>query len=320
MFLTYVDYNIIQITITGLAYSRQTGLFISIIDFWMKTPLIRTQWTRGMVIACMAVLITACQNPSSQGEPIELTPSLQRTLTPTSTRIWFPSTSTPTVFTPPEITPTPIEYPDFGQQILQDDFSNQSLWLNGVFDDGNVAFGDRTLNLAVSQPGGNLTSFRMEPYAGDFFWEITITANLCSPTDRYGLIFWSVNDQNYHRISFNCRGEFAVERVKSGKPAVLLEWSPSSQVPRGGLSPFRAGLWVGGGFVRLYLNDQFQSGIYLTPASGGIGIFADSDGGPAVNISYSDMQMYAVSPGDYPPTPAPTSTPTRKPFPTLPTP
>ncbi len=238
----------------------------------------------------------------------------------TATRVWFPSTSTPTVYVPPENTPTPYESPDYGPLVITDDFSDRQGWLSGSYAAGNVAYGKETLNLAVSVPGGSLTSFRKDSYFTDFYWEMTVTGNLCSPTDAFGLIFWSVNDKNYHRLSFNCGGEYAVEKVKNGKASPLLDWSPSSQVPRGGISPFRVGLWVGGGYVRIYLNDIYQDEVYLSPATGGIGIFAQSGGGPAVNISYADMQLFSVSTFDYPATPTPTPTPTKKPFPTLPTP
>jgi hypothetical protein len=234
--------------------------------------------------------------------------------------VWFPSTSTPTIYVPPEETPTPWENPDFGELVLQDDFSDKFAWLTGSYPGGNVAYGEDTLNLGVASPGGALTSFRKDTYFTDLYWEITLTANLCSPADTYGLIFWSVNDQNYHQLSFNCSGEYSIEKVKGGRPSTLLDLTPSSQVPRGGLSPFRVGLWVGNGLVRVYLNDQFQTGIYLSPATGGIGVFARSSNGPAVSVSYSDMQIYLVSPADYPPTPTPTLKPTKKPYSTLATP
>jgi hypothetical protein len=265
------------------------------------------------------VILSACQPAASAFETETPTP-LTETPTPTATRIWFPSTATPTVYFTPQQTPTPNEGPDFGGLVITDDFSDRTTWVTGVSADGNVAYGDNTLNLAVSTPGSTLTSFRKDTYFSDFYLETTITANLCSPTDIYGLVFWSLNDRTYYRISFNCSGEYAMEKVKESRISTLLDWSPSGQIPRGGLSPFRVGLWVGGGYVRLYLNDVYQNGVYMAPATGGIGAFAYSAEGPAVSISYSDMTIYSVSPGDYPLTPTPTKKPTQRPYPTLATP
>lgn len=263
--------------------------------------------------------MAACQPVTATFEPDTPSPTME-TITPTATRVWFPSTATPTVYIPPEETPTPPESPSFSELVIQDDFSDHTAWLTGTYAGGNVAYGVDNLNLGVATPNDLLTSFRKDTYFTDFYEEITVAANLCSPADTYGLIFWSVNDQTYHQLSFNCSGEFSIEKVKGGRISQLIEWTPSSQVPRGGLSPIRVGLWVGNGLVRVYLNGQFQTGMYIQTGTGGIGIFAHSSGGPAVSISFSDMQIYNVSLQDYPPTPTPTLRPTNKPYPTLPTP
>jgi hypothetical protein len=280
-------------------------------------------WQRALaiigILCLMGTFIAACHPLTPTYIPDTPSPT-EQTSTPTATRVWFPSTATPTIYVPPTETPTPDVSPGFDELAFKDDFSDHSSWLTGSYAGGNVAYGEGTLNLSVASPGGSLTSFRKDTYFSDFYEEITITANLCSPTDTYGLTFWSVNGQNYHQLSFNCSGEFSIEKVKSGRPSQLLDLTPSSQVPRGGLSPFRVGLWVGDGLIRVYLNGQYQTGIYIPHATGGIGIFAHSAGGPAVSVSYSDMQMYLVSPVDYPPTPTPTLRPTNKPYPTLPTP
>ena len=282
-------------------------------NIWKKA------WRAIGLICLLLITLSACQPAEATIDPETPTP-LTQTPTSTSTRIWFPSTATPTVYFTPLQTPTPSESPDFGELIIKDDFFDRTAWINGAFPAGNVAYGDKTLNLAVSSPGSSLTSFRKDTYFSDFYMETTVTANLCSASDSYGLVFWSVNDKTYYRISFNCSGEYALEKVKEGRPTTLLDWSPSGQVPRGGLSPVRVGLWVGGGYIRLYLNGIFQAGMYLPPATGGIGVFAQSAEGPAVSISYSDMEIYSVSPIDYPLTPTPTKKPTRRPYPTLATP
>ena len=126
-------------------------------------------------------------------------------------------------------------------------FRIDSAWLTGAYPGGNVAYGADTLNLAVAVPNGSLTSYRKDTYFSDLYWEITVAANLCTPSDIYGLIFWSENEQNYHELAFNCSGEFSMDKVNSGYRSQLLDWTASSQVPRGGLSPFRVGLWVGKG-------------------------------------------------------------------------
>ena len=271
-------------------------------------------------MVCLAgIFLAACQPAAATFETDTPAPVIG-TLTSTATRVWFPSTATPTVYVPPEETASPDESAGYGELVLEDDFSDHTAWLTGAYPGGNVAYGENTLNLAVAVPNGSLTSYRKDTYFSDLYWEVTVAANLCTPTDIYGLIFWSENDKNYHELAFNCSGEFSVDKVNSSYRSELLDWTASSQVPRGGLTPFRVGLWVGKGLVRIYLNDQYQTGVYVPAGTGGIGIFARSNGGPAVSVSYSDMQVYAVSPQDYPPTPTPTLKPTIKPYPTQPKP
>lgn len=266
-----------------------------------------------------AALISSCE-PAGQIFPTETPTPPAETPVVTATRVWFPSTATPTVYVPPTVTQQPEVLPSYGDLLIQDDFTDHLAWLTGSYANGNAAYSINALNLAVAELGGTVTSFRKETYFTDQYWEITLTPNLCTPIDTYGLIFWSVNKQTYHQLAFNCNGEFSIQKVKNGRSTPLTDWIPSSQVPRGGLSSMRVGLWIGGGLVRVLLNDQLQAGVYILPATGGIGIFATSNGGPAVNVSFSDMQIYTVNRGDYPPTPTPTVHPTNTPYPTQPKP
>lgn len=276
---------------------------------------------RFLIHTCLAwaFLLAACQPPATEDTP-GLTGLDIATTAPTATREWFPATATPTVYLAEAATPTPPVDLSYGGVLVEEDFTGGSGWQNGSYPSGNVAFGNGTLNLAVGVPLGYLSSYRSDTYFSDMYWEVTITPNLCSPADKYGLIFWSAGEASYLRLAFNCRAEFAVESVKKNRAISLLDWTSSSQLPRGGMSPFRVGLWVGGGLVRVFINDIYQSGVYLAPGTGGIGIFAESSGGPALNISYADMQVYAVSPVDYLPSPTPTLKPSKTPLPTRPSP
>ncbi len=267
-------------------------------------------WAGAMLSACLP-------SAGEVGSPPTATAAAS---TPTSTRVWFPATATPTQYVPPSITPTTVGQLRYGDILFSDQFSETNDWVSGSFAGGNIAYDDHKLNLAVSTPGGYLLSLRKNTITTDLYIEMTIQPNLCSPSDRYGIAFWSVNEEHYSRLVFDCSGQFALEKVKDGRTGTYLPWSPSSQVPRGVLSPIRVGLWLGGGLARVYVNNQLIADTYLTPGAGGIGFFAESHASAAMNISFSDLQAYSVSAGDYPPTPTTTPTPTKKPYPTQPTP
>jgi len=263
-------------------------------------------------------LLSACLPTATAVEPPP-TASVAAS-TATATRVWFPPTATSTQYLRPSTTPTPVGQLRYGELLFFDPFSETNDWVSGSFAGGNIAYDDHKLNLAISTPGGSLLSLRKNTVTADLYIEMTILPNLCSPSDKYGIAFWSVTQEHYSRLAFDCSGQFALEKVKDGRTEAYLPWSPSSQVPRGVLSPIRVGLWLGGGLARVYVNNQLIADTYLPPGAGGIGFFAESHGGTAMNISYSDLQAYSVSMVDYPPTPTTTPSPTKKPYPTQPTP
>jgi hypothetical protein len=234
--------------------------------------------------------------------------------------VWFPATSTPTR----QVTIQPSATPDsailYGNLVIDDQFKTPADWTNGSFPEGNIEFSESALNLAVASPGGTLVSLRTDTFTNDFYLETSITASLCTQPDTFGVIFWATNDRNYYREAFNCSGQFRLEKVSNGRVSALSEWTASSQAVRTPGVPVRVGLWVGRGLVRLYLNEEFQSSQSLAPTAGGIGFFASSNGSTAVTTQFTDLQVYEVSPVDYPPTATPTIRPTYTGVPTIPTP
>lgn len=280
---------------------------------------------RQVPLACIAVtmfLFSALAGCSLPRDVIpEMTPTdVQATPIPSATIVWFPPTSTPTR----QITIQPSATPDasiqYGDQVLDDQFEIQSDWTHGSFPAGNIDFGDGSINLAVASPSGTLTSLRTDTFTDDFYLEVSITANLCKREDTFGVVFWATNDRSYHRLAFNCSGLFRLEKVSNGKASALTDWSASAQAARTPGVPFRVGLWVGGGLVRIYLNDAFQTSHKLSPTAGGIGFFASSNATSAVTIRFSDLQLYEVSAANYPATSTPTVRPTKTALPTIPTP
>ncbi len=287
-----------------------------------QTMLIRN---RQVPLACIFVtmfLLSALAGCSLPREVApEMTPTvLQVTQTPSATIVWFPATSTPTR----QITIKPSSTPDasiqYGNLVIDDQFEIQSDWIHGAFPAGNIDFGDGSINLAVASPGGTLTSLRTDTFTDDFYLEVSITASLCKREDTFGVVFWATNDRTYHRVVFNCGGLFRIEKVSNGKVSALTDWAASAQAARTPGVPFRVGLWVGGGLVRIYLNNAFQASQKLAPTAGGIGFFTSSNATSAVTIQFSDLQLYEVSVVDYPATSTPTVRPTKTALPTIPTP
>lgn len=192
--------------------------------------------------------------------------------------------------------------------------------MSGDYPAGNIAFGDQTLNLAVSSSGGSLITLRDSPSAREFYLEVSATASLCTRDDTFGVVFWAVNDRTYHRLAFNCGGLFRLEKTTNNRVTPLTEWFGSPMAARTPGVPVRIGLWVGSGLVRVYLNNEFQFSHAVTPTTGSIGFFAASNSSTAITTEFSDLRIYQVTAGDYPPTATPTIRPTRTLLPTIPTP
>jgi hypothetical protein len=278
-------------------------------------------FARSFTILMILVFFSACVPSQAVSDYPTDTPTPQPTnVTATATVIWFPATPTETAVSTIENTPTPDTGLSYGDLVLEDTFGFDSPWIIGSYASGNVAFGNESLSLAVSVPSGSLTSFRRETYFTDLFLQINVQASLCSPKDSFGVGFWATNERNYYRLALTCEGTYRLERVREGKITGLTKWLPSAQAPRGIQTSAKIGLWVGGGLIRIYLNDEFQSQLYVNRATGGLGVFTSSNSTSATTATFMDLQVYDVQPGNYPPTPMPTLRPTRTALPTIPTP
>lgn len=255
---------------------------------------------------------TPVEEPTATPVPI--------TATVTETRIWFPATATRTQPAATIFTATPLVEIQYSDLVLEDNFTDKEAWVTGSYASGNVAFGNQALSLAVAVPGGELNSFRRDTYFTDFYATIDATANLCSPQDTFGLAFWSTNTRNYYRLALNCSGAFRLEKIRENKVTTLSEWQQSDQLMRGPMGSVKIGLWAGGGLIRVYLNDHFQSELAIPRATGGLGLFTQSNSATAVTSVFSSLEVYQVLPENYPPTATPTTRPTKTPLPTIPTP
>jgi hypothetical protein len=274
-----------------------------------------------MLLAGMALisLLTSCLNQAIE-TAIPIPTFESNTPSPSTTIVWFPATATSTPVPTIELSPTPLSYLAYGDQLVMDSFSDEKQWVLGSYAAGNAALGADVLSLAVAAPGGTLTSFRRDTYFSDFYLEVNAASSLCSSADSFGVAFWAVDASNYYRMALSCAGMYRLERVRGDKVTELTDWLPSAQIVRGPQVSVRVGLWSGGGLLRFFLNDIYQSEVRLPHATGGLGFFTQSNSSSAVTAVFSDLAVYDVSPDNYPPTPEPTIRPSKTPLPTIPTP
>lgn len=241
----------------------------------------------------LAMTLTSCSsldNLLATSTPVILT----QTPLPTSTIVWFPPTATPTLGVDSiNKTPTPEMILQLGNIILEDDFSDESLWDIASSDQASSAINNNRLILSA-QSGVYMLSLRHEIVLSDYYVEITAQPSLCKGEDNYGLLI-RASSATYFRFVLACDGTVRAERYSSGTRLILQQPEPSGDVPPGAPGEVRIGVWAYGKEMRLFLNDRFQFSI-IDPSfpSGTIGVFVRSEGSTPVVVSFKDLVINAI--------------------------
>jgi len=247
---------------------------------------------RFLSIVISGLLFTAC---SGLGTDVVTATPRPPTPTPlqTPTRVWFPTTVTPSPQPFNTQIPTPDMLTGLGVVIATDDFSRAATWDTASSDQGSASVSRERLTLAV-QPGIYLTSLQREISAGDFYAEITARPSLCRGKDAYGLLV-RANAFAYYRFSLFCDGTASAERISQAERHDLHEPIISGDVPRGAPGEVRIGVWAAGPELRLFLNGRYQFSISnYNLSSGTVGAFARAAGDTPVTVTFSDLVVRAV--------------------------
>lgn len=231
-----------------------------------------------------------------------LTPTFTatQTETPTPTVDWFPATATPTLPVLPSPTPQPtFEDTRIGiaERLVDDDFSDETLWETQQSAAGNIAFGTQYLTLAIAESETSLTSRSEHMLPADFYLEMTLQALLCQPDDQIGLLFWQESAGDFYRLLINCAGQTRLELSQGGQTTVLQNWESGRGIQPGTPAVNRLGLWVSRGLLHLYINDVFQFEYRIASnRSGGMSVYARTINSSAMTVRFSDLQIYRVEP------------------------
>jgi hypothetical protein len=251
----------------------------------------------GILFLILAILISGCGflKPAVTPDP---TPTPTITATPTATIVWFPATPTATPI--PNITPTPQATPGSQREgistlLIEDDFSDESLWQTYQSSSGNVAFGSEALTLAVSQEDTFLTSISRHTLPENFYLEISMQISLCQPRDQIGILFLYANDADYYRLLMTCNGQYRLELIQGMQSVVIQDWDTASQMSLNMPASNRISIWVYDGRLQFFINDVFQFEQKIAQnRAGGLGLFARTIQGSAMTIRFSDLQIYQV--------------------------
>jgi hypothetical protein len=251
----------------------------------------------GAFALVIITIISGCTPMAPAETPTPtFTPTLTPTLTPTP--VWFPATPTPTAI----INATPTPQPTFQSQregiaslLIDDAFSDVTLWQTFQSTSGNAAYGTGNLTLAVSQENTSLTSISQHTPPENFYLELSIQISLCQPEDQIGILFLYSSSGDTYRLLMTCNGQYRLELIQGSQSIVIHDWERSSQMSLNMPASNRIGIWVYEGRLQFFINDVFQFEERIAQnRAGGLGLFARTIEGNAMTIRFSDLQIYQV--------------------------
>jgi hypothetical protein len=253
----------------------------------------------------------ACAVQPSAPPVLSTTTPPPPTLTPTPSPVWFPPTETPTPL--PTLAPRPTEdlQPALAEIILSDDFGPAAPWQLFSTEAGRATLGPNELTLAVASPRAALASLRRDNIPADFYLEIDALPSLCNPSDIFGLLFRAVSSRDGYRLLASCGGQLRLERLKNGEQVLLQDWTPSGEIPPGGMVPVRLGVWASGPELRVFVNQVYQfSARDPVWGEGQVGVYARAFQDGPLTVNFSALEVRALDPARLPtPTPLPTAAP-----------
>lgn len=242
------------------------------------------------------ILLMGCFTGCSGMNDLLTTPTpitMTETPPPTSTRIWFPPSATPTPQSVSTKAPTPEMRPGLGDILLEDDFSDPSLWNIAASNQASAAVENNRLTIAV-QSGVSMLSLRQDLFPNNYYAEVTARPSLCRGDDNYGVLV-RASAASFYRFVLTCNGTIRAERVLNSNRISLQEPLPSADVPPGAPGEVRIGIWAFDRDIRIFLNGRYQFSISEpTLPSGTIGFFVRSAGDTAAVVSFSDLVVQEV--------------------------
>jgi len=239
------------------------------------------------------ICLGACQTEDNHTPEVTVT-LVPPTLQPSPTFDWFPRTPTPTPAIP--MTPEPTESTPSSPQpedlIASDDFADQQTWQTSSGASGTVAYEVNALSLAVSGGKNTLTSISSHELPFDFYLELNLDAQMCSPEDQYGLILWNNSSSGTFRVWFSCAGHVMLDRVLPSGTTVLQKWQTARKFQIGSPAKNRIGIRSQNNSLEISVNgtNQFTYSP-LNKLSGPLGVIAQSSGDLPLTIQLSNLQI-----------------------------
>ncbi|NJN80423.1 MAG: hypothetical protein HC797_08095 [Anaerolineales bacterium] len=194
----------------------------------------------SLLATTFLISCSSLDNLLATSTPIALT----QTPPPTSTRIWFPASATPSPqpFSLTEKVATPEMRPNIGDILLEDDFSDSTLWDIASSNQASAEIDNNRLILST-QSQVYMLSLRHDLILSNFYAEMTAQPSICKGEDSYGLLI-RASAATYYRFVLACNGTVRAERYSSGNRLILEGPFQSGDAPPGAPGNVRMGVWA----------------------------------------------------------------------------
>lgn len=241
-------------------------------------------WVVGCLVALCGLAVLgggAFLLFNAANQPPTATPRPTQTAVP-------PATSTPR--------PTATAVPDVGEIILEDDFSDDSIW--GLLDgsSSSIAYTDETLQVQLFEENWIVWTTPDEEYYENVHIEVTAYNNDGEDTTAFGTVCYQQEDgTSYYYAVMTPAGEYAIAMAAEGETDFFFtnndEWGDSNLIEN--KSSYRIGMDCGDGQLSLYVDGQLIDSVSDDTFTGGTSglIVWSGDNVSSADVSFDDFLM-----------------------------
>jgi hypothetical protein len=194
--------------------------------------------------------------------------------------------------------------------LLHDEFDDEDGWDLGADSLGASSLEAGRLVLALHQTGTFRYVLVPDAFAGDFYLEVMLRTELCSPNDEFGVMVRLTPGSENYRIGLHCDGRARITRVLIDSSVALLPPTSSPVIIPGAPAANRLAVMASGDTLAVFLNG-FEAFRVRDRAiiSGRFALFALARHSRQLTVAFDDLDIYELLP-------LPTSTPGGAPPPT----
>lgn len=247
--------------------------------------------------ALLATLCSCVAAPSlGKASPPFSQPTSPPAPTGTST-VAFPTVVPSATWTPgATLTPTVDLLPEFGAQLLADPMDDPTAWVLATTASGGAAFTDERLTLSVRTPRVFQSARRKDPIIGDFFAEVDVVTEVCSPGDEIGLTARGGGLGEQYRFLIGCDGTARITRIlEDGSRALTLRVA-SAAIHSGAPAQNHLSVWLRGLDLKFFVNgDEILTARDAALTRGVVGVIARAGPGGQVSVGFDNLLIYALA-------------------------